>query len=260
MTALELPAAFELELLDEIPDLRAVARQRARAGAPEGTLLVAGEQQSAVARAGKTWQSYPDNLHVAVILEPEVPQSRYHELLIVGLISMGQAISLHVSPLTALTFSWPNDINIARNKIASMWIDFGGGESGERPWIVLTTSVNIAHGPDDFSIPAMSLHEAEGNKEIDRDTLLVSWAKMLVVELNDWDTKGFQPKLYFWKTRLDNENRTVSIRSGQERGEAILLDVDDDGAGVVAVAGSGENGERRTLPLIRFMSEASHSE
>lgn len=241
--ALALPAAYESEWLGDVACLRRIAQQRGEEGAAEGTLLIADNLDRATARAEKKWQGYCGNLHAAILLQPDVPESRYHELLIVGLVSLGQAISAHVSPMTALTYSWPNDINIARNKIASMWIDYGRSTEQRVPWLSLTVSVNIAHGPSDFSIPAMSLHEAEGNSEIDRDTVLTSWARQFVSFLNQWDERGFTHSLNFWKTRLDLTDRSVITKDGERR----LVEVDEQGDAVVETATPGIDARLRLL-------------
>ena len=181
----DLPAAYEPDYLGKVDSIRDVATARAAAGAPEGTLLIADDE----------------NLEASVVLEPEVEEGRYHELLVVSLVSMGQAIAAEVSPMTALTYSRPNKINIAAHRIASQWLDHGKREDGQ-PWLALTASVNIARSSEDFSIAEMSLHEAEGNKEISAEIILVGWARQLIGHLNDWDTDGFAPVEKFWLDRL----------------------------------------------------------
>lgn len=246
-----LPAAYEFEWLDKIDCLRDSARERAEQGATEGTLLVTGELESGAGIAGKHWQGFQDNLHAAIVLQPNIAESRYHEYLVVALVSLGNAISGVVSPMTALTYSWPNDINIARLKIASVWMDHGVTTESGSPWLTISVSANVAHAPEDFSLPAMSLHEAEGNKEITRDNLLVAWARQFVVQLNDWSEKGFEHTRAFWKARLDTDDRLLDMMTDSGNVQVKLVEVDQDGSAVVMQT---DNAPCKTLSLGQYIT------
>ena len=96
--------------------------------------------------------------------------------------------------MTALSYGWPNDVMIARHKIASFWMDQGSfsTDSVETPWLVLTHAVNIASAPEDMLLSAMSIHEAEGDKSLTAELLMETWARQFIAQINDWSEKSFE--------------------------------------------------------------------
>ena len=197
----ELPVAFELLKLGEVDDLRQRAAELAIQGAAEGTIILATNQSSAKGCGQKPWQGFEGNLHCTILLQPEFPVQQYHEMLYVAVVSLGNSIATHVSPMTSLSYRWPNDISIANHKIASVWIDHGEGKDG--PWLNCTGSVNIRHSPDELMLTSMSIHEAEGGTELCVNLLLETWARQFITQINEWADRGFDYILAQWKMRAD---------------------------------------------------------
>jgi len=206
---IELPAAYVLVEAGEVDDLRQYAAGVAAAGAEEGTIVYAHSQRQPKGIGGKPWMAYPDNLHASIILEPEFAADRYHEMVYVALVSLGNAVAAHVSPMTALSYGWPNDLRIAGNKIGSIWLDAGTNASG--PWLSLTCSVNVRHGPMDFDMAAMSILEAEGSSDLSAVGLLETWAKQFITQINDWAERGFSHTLSAWRVRAEFIGEQVHI-------------------------------------------------
>ena len=228
----QLPSAYEFERIGEVDCLRAVAAEKARDGGAEGTLLFASNLRDARGYQGTHWQGFAENLHAAILLEPDFDPEQFQQIQYVAVVSLGAAIATHVAPMTSLTYGWPNDLNIAGQKIASVWIDRGSQE--ERRWLTVTVSVNVMHAPgedtEDFSLQTMSLREAEGNSDITAPLLLETWSRQFIAEINNWHEKGFAHTLAHWNIRADSRGKPISwVRDGYTL-TGTQGDVLDDGS------------------------------
>ncbi len=204
---LNLPAAYRLEELGQVTCLRDSAAELANAGAEEGTIIVATEMTAPRGYQNKLWQGFAENLHASLVLEPEFGKDRYHEMLIVGVTSLGSSLATHVAPMTSLSYRWPNDLYIAGQKVASVWLDKGRSSKGD--WLTVTVSVNLIHAPGDdtgdFTLPTMSVREAEGNSDTTAEVLLETWSRQFIAEINNWHERGFEYILSYWKTRSERK-------------------------------------------------------
>ncbi len=234
----ELPVAYNLVVAGQIHSLREYSINLAMDGAEEGTMVVADNQLSAQGCIDKPWQSFAGNLHCSIILQPEFSLQRYHEIIYVAVVSLGNSLAIHLSALTALTYSWPNDIRIARHKIASMWLDYGIGEAG--PWLTITCSVNIRHSPEEMPMSAMSIHEAEGGTSLTANQLLETWARQFVIQLNDWADRGFAHILSLWKLRAEYKGLNISLTDDNQPMVGVITDVTDRGDLVVEAPDGGK--------------------
>lgn len=235
----QLPAAYELISVGEVENLREVVAELAGKGAAEGTIILAENQTRAIGCAGKPWQGYKGNLHASIILQPDFDPGLDYEMLFVGITSLGNAIAAHVSPLTALAYSWPNDINIAGNKVGSMWLDRGNFESAR--WLAITCSVNIQKGPAGFTLPAISILEAEGSTDLTANTLLESWARQFVRMINLWSDKGFDPIFSLWQIRTEVCGRQVKLQINDSWIEGVAEAVTSSGDIVVNLSDGGQS-------------------
>ncbi len=67
-------AGVTIEVLDEAPSTNAVAIERARAGAPEGLVVVADHQSAGRGRLDRTWETPPGTaLTFSLLLRPTAP-------------------------------------------------------------------------------------------------------------------------------------------------------------------------------------------
>lgn len=230
----ELPAAFELAFVGAVEDLRRAVIALANQGAKEGTVIVADNQTDAKGCADKTWYGYGGNLHASIILQPDFDKDLDHEMLFVGVTSLGNAIAAHVSPMTALGYKWPNDINIAGNKIGSVWLDSGESQSGR--WLAVSCSVNVRSGPEDLSLPALSILEAEGSTDLTANTLLESWSRQFVSLINLWSEHGFERIFSLWQIRHESIGKKFKLQHNGVSQEGKSVDLTPRGELVLLIA------------------------
>ncbi len=103
----ELPAAYDLVFFEQVESIRTAAVELADQGYDEGTLIWVLKQTRAKVRLNKKWICNHGDLHCAVILRPDFEQQKYYQMLIVAIVSLGNAIAAHVSAMTVLGYNCP---------------------------------------------------------------------------------------------------------------------------------------------------------
>ncbi len=153
----------------------------ARAGAPEGAVLVAEEQTAGRGRMGRSWLSPPRAaLTFSVLLRPaDVPAARRGWLPLLAGVAVATAIR-QVSALDA-TLKWPNDVLLRSGKLAGILAE----QSGDA--VVVGIGVNVSTARHELPAPAGSSRAATslrlaGSPSLDRELLL---GRMLA-ELERW--------------------------------------------------------------------------
>ena len=117
-------------------------------GAPEWTLLVAGEQRTGRGRLGRTWASVEGrSLLTSILLRPTIAPSDAPLLSLLAAVCMVHAIrSTNGVPVTC---KWPNDLVVRDRKLGGI-LPEASVESGRLGFVVIGTGVNVAEEPEDF--------------------------------------------------------------------------------------------------------------
>ncbi len=125
-------------------DLLALAGQ----GAPEWTVLVAGQQEAGRGRLGRTWESNPgQSLLVSVLLRPDVPAEQAPLLSLAAGVSMGRACDA-ASGVT-VRCKWPNDLVVGERKLGGILAE-AGFTGGTVDHVVIGIGVNVRQHRDDL--------------------------------------------------------------------------------------------------------------
>ncbi len=210
----------------------------ARAGAPEGAVLVAEEQTAGRGRMGRGWLSPPRAaLTFSVLLRPAgVPAARRGWLPLLAGVAVATAIR-QVSALDA-TLKWPNDVLLRSGKLAGILAE----QSGDA--VVVGIGVNVSTARHELPAPAGSSRPAtslrlEGSPSLDRDLLL---GRMLA-ELERW-------YLAWRDTQLPGDAEASGLRAAYVRlCSTIGRDVQAERPGRAATSGlaTGIDGDGRLV-------------
>ena len=131
----------ELHLFRSIGSTNDVAAERAEAGAPDGTLVLAEHQSAGRGRRGRAWQAPPgDALLMSMVFRTGVAGPPGPAPLRVGL-AVAEALE---SVGARCAIKWPNDVLVGGRKIAGVLCEAGTGT------IVAGVGVNVRQGPDDW--------------------------------------------------------------------------------------------------------------
>ncbi len=230
----------------------------ARAGAPEGQVLVAEQQQAGRGRLGRTWTSPPRaGIACSVLLRPDLSPARYGWLpLLAGVVLVDVVRGL--GEIDAAV-KWPNDVLIGPDlrKCAGILAEavpgpvrVGGAAGGSTqgggggPAIVLGIGLNVSLRPDELPRPDTTSLALAGSVCTDRDPLLrallrglADWYGRFVAAAGDAERSGLRTA---YLDRSGTVGRTVRVQlpDGTDlSGPAV--DVDGDGRLVVDDARGG---------------------
>lgn len=224
--------ALEVHPVIDSTNTRAVAL--ARAGAPEGLVVVAEEQTAGRGRIGRRWHAPPGSaLLVSLLFRPPLQPTQAQRVTMVCSLAAVRAV-MEVCGLPA-HIKWPNDIVLADAKLGGLLTELGVG-AGALEYVVvgigLNVNLDVAQLPD-LIAPATSL-SAELGRPVSRRDLLISFLRH-TDDLYGRLRGGWSPR-EAWRDALATLGREVTAGTPEETIRGVAEDVDDDGALLVRTA------------------------
>lgn len=204
-----------IHLYDSVASTNETLRDLARAGAPEGTVVLAEHQTAGRGRAGKVWFSPPDvNLYASVLFWPRIAATSAAPFSFMASLALTDAIrELGLSP----AIKWPNDVLLQGRKVAGALAE--GAAVGDRlEYVILGVGVNVnvehetlRHGLGEAAQSATSLREALGHP-VDRNAFTARCLGYLDEWLLRYRGEGDAPLLRAWRERDVVTGRRVEVR------------------------------------------------
>ena len=202
-----------------------VAKQEARQGAAEGTVIVADEQTAGKGRLKRIWLSPKDNIALSVILYPDVVYLPF-------LIMLASLAVVHcIKAVTGLKsqVKWPNDVLINNKKVCGILIE-GGVKGNMVDYAIIGIGVNVNLRLSDF--PEILSTATSLSDELGKEVSRLDVIRQLLVEIE---------RLYLalqtggsvfeeWRDRLVTLGRKVRVKSGKTTYEGIAESVATDGS------------------------------
>ena len=201
----------------------------------EGLVVVAGEQTAGRGRRGHTWFSPPGSgLYVSVVLAPARARVDRPRATLLLTLAAGVAIAEGIAVATGLRpdLKWPNDLQVARCKLAGILAEGAAGQQ-----VVLGYGINIAAAalPPELRDRTTSL-ESELGRAVDRADVLVETLVALSARYEDLLDGRFDAILDAWR-RLSPSAAggrvSWTTKAGQLSG--VTAGIDDHGALLVRV-------------------------
>ncbi len=197
--------------LDVTDSTNIQAKRLAEEGAPHGTLVVAGRQQSGRGRRGKAWESPAhDGIFMTLLLRPAFLPQQASMLTIVAAIAVAKAVR------TALrlpaTVKWPNDILLNEKKICGILTELST-EIDSINHIVIGVGINVSNQrfPDGIADIATSIL-LESGKNIHRASLIEAVWEQFESYYDAFCAAGdLSPLLEEYNSFLINRDRQVCI-------------------------------------------------
>lgn len=176
-----------VEVVESVPSTNAVATERAREGAPEGTVVVAEHQTAGRGRLDRTWEAPPrSSLVFSVLLRPTVPATSWPWLPL--LTGHTVAKTLRSRGYAAAAVKWPNDVLLGERKVAGILVERVDTPDG--PAAVVGIGLNVSQRPEEIPVPTGTSLALESGEEPDRTTLLVALLTGLREAYDAWQAGG----------------------------------------------------------------------
>ena len=240
---------FIVQRFDAVSSTNDIAIRMAGEGAPEGTVVVAGEQTAGRGRHGRNWSSPAgEGLYLSVILRPDLQFDRLWQMAFIAAVSAAEAIR-QASGLEA-RIKWPNDILLNDRKVCGILIEAASSqepgarsqESGvrsHRPAVIvgIGINVNIRDFPAEIAGTATSIARELGRvipvREVERALLTC-----LAAHYYRYIRQGFPAMLEVWKSLDCTMGRRVRVHTPEGIVEGTAVEVTPTGDLVVRGEGS----------------------
>lgn len=213
---------------DVVASTMDLARSEAEAGAPEGTLVLAGEQRQGRGRRGRGWASPPGGLWASLVLRPADPAPQAQPSCFSVLVAVGLAHGLRERFRVSATVKWPNDLVIHRRKLGGTLVEMTFQR--DRPaWLIVGVGLNVNNAvPEDARVPATSLSRELGT------TVEVTDAAAAMVEgiasaYRTFQADGFGPIQREWWPAVTALGNHVRIVDGSDERRVQVEGLAEDG-------------------------------
>jgi BirA family transcriptional regulator, biotin operon repressor / biotin---[acetyl-CoA-carboxylase] ligase len=224
-----LPAAYRLVSRDAVGSTNDEAKQLARAGAEEGTLVWALEQTAGHGRRGRLWASPRGNLYASLIMRPGCGPEPAAQLGFVAALAVGDALAAMVPGLGAPSCKWPNDVLVGGRKIAGILLESEMGAGDALSFLVVGVGVNLVSAPTDAEFPATSIL-GEGRPVPPPMVALETFARHFEIWTRRWREQGFAPVRAAWRARAVALGEPIRVRLETATLHGRFVDIDQHGA------------------------------
>jgi len=208
-----------------------VARDLARQGAPEGTVVLADEQTSGRGRMGRRWLAPPSSaILCSIIFRPPSPPGQLNYLTMLCSLAAADAIEQMTGLHVAL--KWPNDLII---QSSTGWKKLGGVLTeaevmgGQPAYVIVGIGINVNVLPADLPklAPNATSIYAETSRWTDRTHLAAAF--LTEVERRYELLKAGQTPFADWRARLATLGSQVQAFTATGAITGLAEEVDGDG-------------------------------
>ncbi len=201
------------------------ARQEALNGAPEGTVVITGEQTAARGRLKRTWLTPQGNLALSVVLYPA--RRNLHSVFMVASVAVVRTIETVTGLKPVL--KWPNDVMVNNRKVCGILVE-ANVQPGTVNFVVVGIGINANLEPSDF--PEILPVATSLSRELGQKVSRLEIVRRLLCEMERLYLSSTESDAVYeeWRDRLATLGKKIRVTSGTGTQEGIAEDVDADGA------------------------------
>lgn len=220
-----------IHFLDQVGSTNVHAAELARAGAPEGTVVIADSQTAGKGRLNRSWQSPPGrNLYASIVLRPEVALAESARITLTTGVAVAETVQEYCPGVVHV--KWPNDVQVRGRKICGILAEMQA-RAGRPEFIVIGIGVNInvqkAEFREELRDIATSLREETG-REIDRTDFIIRQLGKFECWYRIFLSGDFETIRRRWLQLAELIGKRVEIRCGEQIESGKVLGMDERGA------------------------------
>ena len=214
------------------------AKELARQGDGEGTLIVAEEQTGGKGRLGRKWFAPKyKGIWFSLILCPPVLPPEANQVTMLAAVAVASAIKKETGIEAGI--KWPNDLLVGSKKICGILTELSA-EMERINYLVAGIGINVNQDetdfPEELRESAASLKN-EFKRKIDRVRLIQTTLAEFEGWYGTWLEQGFAPVLARWKEMSVSLNCPVRISAPNNSWDGWAEDIDSDGALLLRLPG-----------------------
>lgn len=221
----------KIQYFRSVSSTNLIARELAREGEDEGTLVVAEEQTQGRGRLGRNWISPSGTgIWMSLVLRPAIAPVDAPRLTLAAAVAVAEAVRevTGVSP----GIKWPNDLLAEGRKFCGILTEMDA-EIERVHFVILGIGINVNLRKADFPEPlrtqATSLREVCGHP-ISRQELLCRVVECLEERYLETVSERFGEVLAAWRAHSVTLGQPVTVTSVAGTIEGLAEDVDADGS------------------------------
>ncbi|MUT65448.1 biotin--[acetyl-CoA-carboxylase] ligase [Paenibacillus sp. NEAU-GSW1] len=216
---------------DSVDTTQNVAQQLAENGAPEGTLVIAEQQNNGRGRMGRGWISPKGKgIWMSMVLRPTIPVHFAPQLTLLTAVALCRSLRR----LTAMPIGikWPNDLLIDGKKISGILLESAAQDTMLRYIIAgIGISVNLETSdyPDELLERVTSLRIASG-KKLEREAVIADFMLEYEQLYNAYQANGFEPIAALWESLSVSLHKPARLTTPQGVIDGVPIALDQSGA------------------------------
>lgn len=175
-------------------------------------------------RRGRSWISEPGNLYVTFALSQEMLAAPNLVSLVAGLALYEALSSFKAVKEMGLTLKWPNDVLLARKKIAGLLVEKLSED------YLIGVGANLQSAPEGTRYGAISLVEACQLQVLPQELIIAFWSAFEVLSQKSADYIRTA-----WMRVRDprHDHLLIELEKDKEKQEGALEGIDLDGAALI---------------------------
>jgi BirA family biotin operon repressor/biotin-[acetyl-CoA-carboxylase] ligase len=218
----------KMYVYDNISSTNRKAKEFAKKGADEGTIVVAKHQTKGRGRFDRVWESPEGGVYLSIILRPSCTPDK--TTLFPLLISLVVSETINMYSLQS-NIKWPNDVLVNGKKIAGILLE-SEVIKNEVKYVILGIGINLNNDinllSEDIRLKSTSVSKEIG-VTIDYNLfikhLLINFYRYYLIFCN----KDFDTIITKWKLLSDTIGKRVTIKTLHEQVTGKAIDVDQSG-------------------------------
>ena len=216
--------------LDTIDSTNTYAKQLAREGAPEGTMVIADHQTGGRGRMGRSFSSPAGlGIYMSIILRPDcLPEELMHLTCAAGLYAC-LAVENYATTATP-RIKWANDLVLGSRKLGGILTEMSvNPHSGKVDWAIIGIGINCCQKAADFPPEIRDIACSLDMEPANRIYLIAE----LVRQLHTLRRSIFEKKALIMDSfcgRCITIGQRISIVRGDEVQHGKAISIDPDGA------------------------------
>ena len=235
----DIPYAWELprfedriHYFEEAVSTMDTARELARGGCPDFTVVIAGLQTGGRGRLQRLWDSQDGGLYFTLVIRPEIPPTWSYRYNFAASLVLARTIREQLD--IAVDVKWPNDLLIDEKKVSGMLSEMEA-EADQVAFINICLGLNVNNTIAADVPNAVSLQQVFG-QPVSRKDLLGTFLD----NYSQYISNGhLETVIADWKQYTVTLGRDVTIETLRETISGKAVDVDDSG-GLVVRLDSGD--------------------
>jgi BirA family transcriptional regulator, biotin operon repressor / biotin---[acetyl-CoA-carboxylase] ligase len=185
------------------PDVRPFERclELAAEGADAGTLL---------------WSVGQDVCESAIVLAPEQPLEPSLPIVLIALLGLGDGLGALVPPMVAVTFGWPDRIEVNGDAVGGVRFACAATAAAEAvpDWLVIGFGIAMRGPRRERAAPERSRGTTladQGCAEVATIDLLEAFGRHFLSWINRWQEQGVEPVRKAWLSRATGLGKRVEV-------------------------------------------------